>query len=499
MSPGGAEDPQPRPEPDPHRPAFHLTAAQGWLNDPNGLCQWEGTYHLFFQYNPSAPVHDQIHWGHVTSSDLVHWRDEPIALAPSPGPDEAGCWSGVLVDDHGTPTLVYSGHNPSRGPTQTCCVAVGTTDLRSWAKDPANPVIGGPPPGLSVTELRDHTVWQEADGWHQAMGSGLVGEGGALLHFRSPDLRRWQYEGPLLSAGALPPGGPFNGTTWECPDLFVLPSPAGEPRHALVFSAWDRGRTLYPLYLTGRLVQGRFLADAPPRHLDLGLRHFYAPQSFTAADGRRIQFGWAQEARPEAAVQQAGWSGVMSLPRVLTAGPDGTLSAAPAAEVDALRDGAGERVQLREGTLRPRTAGDQLELSAELVLPAGGSVEIAVRATADLREATLVRLHRAADGTTRLVLDRSRSRIAADAGGYDLVELGGELPEPVDDRLGVRIIVDHSVVEVFAAGVPLTARIYPSEADATAVQISAQGSARLTATVWLMKAALGERREEVAA
>ncbi|MFT4109095.1 glycoside hydrolase family 32 protein, partial [Propionicimonas sp.] len=452
---GASVDPDPRSArsgQDPHRPGFHLTAPRGWLNDPNGLCQWDDVFHLFYQYNPQAPVHDRIHWGHVTSTDLVHWHDEPVALAPSPGPDAAGCWSGVLVDDRGTPTLVYSGHEPSRGPTQTCCVAVGTADLRTWTKDARNPVIDGPPPTPAVTELRDHTVWRDTGRWHQAMGSGIVGRGGALLHYTSADLRDWDYRGPLLTASELPAGGPFNGTTWECPDLFSLPGSAGESRHVLVVSAWDDGRTLYPLYVTGRLTADRFLAEAPPRHLDLGLRHFYAPQSFAAADGRRIQFGWAQEARPETEILTAGWSGVMSLPRELTLGPDGGLAAAPVSEVDALRAGGGEHVRLSGGTVRPRLCGDQLDLSADIELLPHGTVEVAVRATADLREATFVRLQRAGNGTTRLVLDRSRSRLADDASDYDLIELGGDLPSLVDDRLSLRIIVDHSIIEVFAAG-----------------------------------------------
>ncbi|PFG15518.1 beta-fructofuranosidase [Propionicimonas paludicola] len=485
--------------PDPHRPGFHLTAPQGWLNDPNGLCQWDGVFHLFYQYNPDAPVHNQIHWGHVTSTDLVHWRDEPIALAPSSGPDAQGCWSGVLVDDDGTPTLVYSGHTPSARPTQTCCIAVGTPELATWEKLPDNPVIDGPPPGLQVTEFRDHTVWREDGQWHQAMGSGLVGRGGALLHFLSPDLRQWTYQGPLVTADGLPTGGPFSGTTWECPDLFVLPTTEGEPWHILVFSAWDYGRTLYPLYLVGHLVDGSFIADAAPRHLDLGLRHFYAPQSFAAADGRRIQFGWAQEARPEAAVLDAGWTGVMSLPRTLTLRSDGTLAAAPVAEVDALRDGAGERLDLVEGTRRLRLTGDQLDLCAEIVLPSGSGVEFAIRASEDLREATFVRLQRADDGAARLILDRShsRSRDAGDLDDYDLSELGGELPALIEDRVELRIIVDHSMIEVFAGGVPLTARVYPSSAEATGVEVTVLSSAKVDLVAWPMKAALRRNPEVV--
>jgi beta-fructofuranosidase len=88
---------------DSHRPTYHLTPPANWLNDPNGLVRWNGRYHVFYQYNPGGPYHATIHWGHAVSDDLVHWRDEPVALTPSPdGPDRDGCWSGCTVDDDGT-------------------------------------------------------------------------------------------------------------------------------------------------------------------------------------------------------------------------------------------------------------------------------------------------------------------------------------------------------------------------------------------------------------
>ena len=77
------------------RPLFHLTAATGWLNDPNALVHRDGLYHVFFQHNPDRPVHGDICWGHVTSTDLLHWQEAPVALRPRPGLiDAAGCWSG---------------------------------------------------------------------------------------------------------------------------------------------------------------------------------------------------------------------------------------------------------------------------------------------------------------------------------------------------------------------------------------------------------------------
>ena len=57
------------------RPLLHIHPRSGWLNDPNGLCRIDGTYHVFFQHNPAAPVHADIHWGHVSSTDLLHWTE----------------------------------------------------------------------------------------------------------------------------------------------------------------------------------------------------------------------------------------------------------------------------------------------------------------------------------------------------------------------------------------------------------------------------------------
>src|SRR6478609_1680596 len=92
------------------RPRLHIHPEHGWLNDPNGLCRMDGIYHVFYQYNPDGPFHDNICWGHASSPDLLTWTAEPIALRPNPtGSDRDGCWSGCVVDEHGVPTAVYTG------------------------------------------------------------------------------------------------------------------------------------------------------------------------------------------------------------------------------------------------------------------------------------------------------------------------------------------------------------------------------------------------------
>src|SRR5258708_38042674 len=83
------------------------------MTDPNGLIEWQGQTHLFYQYNPHGAFPDTIHWGHAVSADRVHWQHLPIALAPTPGgPDAGGCWTGSAADDDGVPTVIHTGVHP---------------------------------------------------------------------------------------------------------------------------------------------------------------------------------------------------------------------------------------------------------------------------------------------------------------------------------------------------------------------------------------------------
>ncbi len=150
---------------DPHRPRYHFLPPAHWMNDPNGLIQWRGKYHLFYQHHPYGPLWANMHWGHAVSSDLVHWEHLPIALAPTPGsPDQDGVYSGCAVDNDGVPTIIYSG---VRGKDQLVCLATADGDdenLVTWRKWPGNPVIPERPANLDILQYRDPSVWREADG-----------------------------------------------------------------------------------------------------------------------------------------------------------------------------------------------------------------------------------------------------------------------------------------------------------------------------------------------
>jgi fructan beta-fructosidase len=67
---------------EPFRPQFHFSPEKKWMNDPNGMVYYKGIYHLFYQYYPEDIVWGPMHWGHATSTDLIHWTHKKIALFP---------------------------------------------------------------------------------------------------------------------------------------------------------------------------------------------------------------------------------------------------------------------------------------------------------------------------------------------------------------------------------------------------------------------------------
>ncbi|MBO8192277.1 glycoside hydrolase family 32 protein [Streptomyces oryzae] len=428
------------------------------MNDPNGPFHWRGRYHLFYQYNPAAPAHTNIHWGHASSPDLAHWDRHRVALTPTPGgPDEAGCWSGCVVDDDGVPTAVYSGIDRNHAGLSSICLAVAEDDgLMDWKPVPA-PVLTGPPPGFDVTMFRDPFVFRFGGRRWALVGAGHADGTPSVLVYDCEDLYAWRFAGvlvdgrdPVASRTARLPGSASTG--WECPQLWE--TPGGD--WVLAVALWD-GDPRATVYLTGRL-----LADAhgnprfSPRAggpLDHG-RDFYAPSvlQHTEAD-RALLWGWSWEARPQQDVDRAGWAGVLTAPRVMDVHEDGTLRVAPAPELELLR------------ASEPFGAGP---------LPDAYDLEITARSPATvglLRSAAGAELTVGldpADGT--VILDRSDWPRSRPDGSGPLV-----LRTPPGAQLAVRVLVDGSLLELFAGDRAMaTERVYRRPDDVAELVVSGE-------------------------
>ena len=446
---------------DRQRPHYHFLPPANWMNDPNGVIHWQGNYHLFFQYNPGEPRSHRIHWGHTVSPDMVHWRDLPIALAPTPGAtDDSGCWSGSAVDNDGTATLIYTGRS---GEHESVCLATGDTSLLAFTKHPANPVIAGPPPELDTTGWRDPYVWREGDEWRMAIGSGVRDDGGMVMLYRSPDLLNWEYLGPLVRAFEA-----NHGTMWECPSFFPL-----DDRWVLIYSPVPTGKVRY---FVGDYQNNRFTPQSEGQ-VDWG-SDFYAPQVMTDADGRRIMFGWSWEARngtAEKAAQwspqpEAGWAGVQTLPRVLSLSNAGELLFDPIPETESLRTREhridGLEIAAGSEAVLP-VAGDRLELALTFA-PGCGPLALNLRCAPDGSEQTLLAYDPAAHSLT---IDRANASTATETlRDAKTAPLTLEADEP----LSLRIFLDRSIIEIYANRRRcMTTRVYPAREESIGLRLSA--------------------------
>jgi beta-fructofuranosidase len=448
---------------DPQRPVFHFLPPKNWMNDPNGLIQWKGTYHLFYQHNPDEAKWGPMYWGHATSPDLVHWTHRPIAMGPTPNsPDEDGCWSGCAVNDHGRPVIVYSGNRKKQ---QRACLAFSNDDLQTLEKYAGNPVIPDLPEGCDISEYRDHCVWHDGSQWNQLIGAGIKNQGGTVFLYRSDDLKSWKLVGPICQGKQAE-----SGSMWECPDLFAVGN-----KHLLVTSIFSFGSSVsYTGCFLGTYADGKFTPEGF-RRLDFGDREYYAPQSFVNQAGERIQFGWLGEGRREDACLEAGWAGVMSLPRVFGLTPDGRLSVVPHPAVKSLRGQAhnlGE-VQVTSSEQELAMAGRALELHA--VFGAGSTAKrygLKVLCAPDGSEETAIVFEPAA---RKLKVVREKSSLDARC-AYDAK--GGEIDLAGDEDLDLQIFLDHSVVEIFINGrLTLTTRVYPTLKEADRVRVFAEDGA----------------------
>ncbi|MDT9695202.1 glycoside hydrolase family 32 protein [Streptomyces sp. P17] len=443
---------------DPNAPRFRVRPPANWVNDPNGPFRWRGRHHLFYQHNPDAPVHTNVHWGHVSSADLVTWEHHPIALAPTPGgPDEAGCWSGCVVDDGGVPTAVYTGVDRQHVGLGTVCLA-RTADpedpaLTEWKPLPA-PVVLGPPADLDVVMFRDPFVFHSGGRRRALLGAGHADGTPSVLLYDCDDLTDWRFAGVLLDGNDPVAAEAFGDRAvgWECPQMYATAS--GD--WVLVVSLWD-GDPWATGYLTGRLIPDasgelRFAAHTGGR-LDEG-RDFYAP-AVLQEDGRALMWGWSWEAREQSEVDRAGWAGVLSAPRVVDVHADGALCVVPAPELELLR--ADEPFVTAQGTAT-------LPEAYDLTVTADGP-------------ATLTLLRSAAGAELTLRLDPAEGVVTLDRSGWPRARQDGSAPievrVPGGPRLEVRVLADGSLLELFVGDrATVTERVYRRPDDMPELRVS---------------------------
>jgi beta-fructofuranosidase len=494
---------------DPHRPLYHFVSPESNLNDPNGLCFWQGRWHLFHQgYPPEAP---RPHWGHAVSDDLIHWRDLPYAIVP--GPEEA-CWSGSALVEPDRVVAIYHGHKLGN------MVAVSSDPLLlNWEKVTGTAVIpnpcpiwtkttgtetmagvgGNPVPAGAINVVYDPCIWRKGE-WYYSLSGGTLPHAPsgrrtrALFLFRSPDLASWEYVHPFCEHDIF--GLP--GDDGACPYFW----PIGDRHILLHFSHMSGGKYLLGDYDTER---DKFVVSSGG-NFNFGAATpggVHAPSA--APDG---QGGVVTIFNMNAAKPTEGWNQIMSLPRRLTLSDRDELTMEPTGDIESLRYAPRSIRDLRVPANREMVLegieGNTMELNAEIDPGSASMIELNVLRSPAQEEVTRIAFFKRrgcvdwerSGGWSRY--DESRDSIVTlDTGrSSEATDVASRPPEsaPVwlrpDECLKLRVFVDRSIVEVFVNDRQcVAARVYPGRPDSIGVSLRAQGGDAVVTSLdaWQMR------------
>jgi beta-fructofuranosidase len=312
---------------------------------------------------------------------------------------------------------------------ETQCLAIANDpELKTWTKLAA-PVIAAPPQGIAVNGFRDPSPWRQGDWWYMTIGSGVEGKGGAVLLYKSKDLRNWEYMHILAQREgsiALVPEHQDRREVWECPEFFALGS-----KHVLMYSTSGRS------YWMAGSLDSQTMKFHPETAGILDYGSFYAPKTQLDKAGNRILWGWIQETRKLEEYKAAGWAGLMSLPRVLSMGGDGRLRIGVAAEVNQLR----KQEQVLQATGDEER--NQRQITAMRVEKGSGEIFCSARSGAQAFELSLLSDEEKAESWITLKYDPLHPGQVSMDGAPLPVTLGGH------EDLELHLYIDGSVIEVF--------------------------------------------------
>ena len=454
---------------DPYRPIYHYVNPEGTLNDPNGLCFWQGRWHLFYQAYP--PEDRRQHWGHAVSDDLIHWRDLPLAIYPNP---EDKCFSGATYVEDDRVIAMYHG-------TQVGNMVAVSSDplLLNWKKVTGKAVISMKSPDGSPLPYRvfDPCIWKKGDMYYSLSGGTLPGPGGrptrANFLFRSKDLANWEYLHPFVENDRFS----LVGDDGACPYFW----PIGDRHILLHFSHMSGGKYLLGDYDIDRdkfvcTAGGDFNFGA------YGPCGVHAPSACPDGQGGVITIFNMNPGKPT-----EGWNQIMSLPRRLTLIGPNQLAIEPAGDIESVR---AEHTHIdpmslpaNEDVVIESVKGNALELIARIDPKGASMVELDVLRSPKAEETTRILFFRERGMRDRsipgprpgvLSIDMSRSSMLPDATSRPPESAPVQIAH--DESLELRVFIDKSVVEVFVNGKQCTAvRVYPGREDSLGISLRAQG------------------------
>lgn len=297
---------------DKYRLQVHYSVPSGWLNDPNGLVYHKGVYHLFYQHYPFNTKWGPMHWGHATSTDLIHWKNLPIALHPY---DKGDIFSGCCVVDNDNVTglagssknnqsivCVYTLNNNA---SQTQAIAYSVDDGNNWTQYERNPII----PNKTLKDFRDPNIVKRNGTFYMVLAAG-----DRIIFYSSKDLKNWK---KLSDFGER--RGDKSGV-WECPSLVSLKTNKGEKYDVLILSENGPSKGSLTQYFVGKFNGNIFVSKYGESKFfwaDNGPDNYAGIPYHNDPHGRNIFIGWMSNWLYGQEIPTSRWRGQMTFPREL--------------------------------------------------------------------------------------------------------------------------------------------------------------------------------------
>ena len=460
------------------RQKYHIQGIVGLINDPNGFSQFNGKYHMFYQWNPLGTNHKNKTWAHSVSSDLLHWERMKTALRPDTWYSKDGVYSGSAIVDDDKLYLFYTGNvkdsDGNRESYQCLAVSSDGENFERW-----EPSIVNQPDGYT-RHIRDPKIWKKDGKLYAVVGIQSEDLEGKAVLYSSENIKDWKFEGEI--AGANHGKIKDFGFMWECPDYFQLKDEkTGEIKGLLVFSPQGlepEGDLYNNKYQTGYLFgkldykKPEFEISSNFVEIDRG-NDFYAPQSMEDDKGRRLIVGWMGIPEEEDfPTIKNEWLHCLTLPRELKV-IDGKLYQVPIKEMESIR---GEKIEFSG------------KVTGEVKVGTGVTYELKAKFS-DFNSDFGLKLRTGKSSETVLKFDYNDKK-------FVLNRTKGEQPDKrlrkvyLGDisELELTVFVDNSSVEVFINGGAevFSSRIFP-EKDADGISVFADKDVNVEIEKWEWK------------
>lgn len=319
---------------------YHIMPTSGWVNDPNGLCQFKGVYHIYYQYSPFDVNGKLKLWGHITTEDFIKYQEHEPVLYPDFRYDQNGVYSGSAVVRNGKINYFYTGNVKHldgdydyimTGREQNL-IACSSEDGFNFSEKELIMTNTDFPSNLSL-HVRDPKVYHKNGIDYMAIGARDDNSTGCILVLKGKDLKDWECHTVIYSDEKF-------GYMWECPDLFdlngetvLITCPQGVPEEGYIYKNVHQNG----YFLVNGDLESKDVNLSEFRLLDYGF-DFYAPQSFEDESGRRILVGWMgiPDADYTNRTTENGWQHALTMPRELIL-KDGIIYQRPVEEIKALR------------------------------------------------------------------------------------------------------------------------------------------------------------------